>query len=142
MNLIATTEGALAFLASAQLWQRQGPGTPNGTDWRVRLSGTNITVNDATTLSMVTELSGGTGYAFVQPAWSTAALIGGVPTVASPLVTFTLTSGFPVTAFIIYVTDAANLKFVGAANFSPSVTFTALQPTYSAYINVTCTSQF
>lgn len=140
--MIATTAGALAFLASAQLWQRNGPGTPNAHDWNVRLSGTNITITDATLFSAVTELSGGSGYVAQQPAWTTAALVGGVPTVASPLVSFTLTSGFPVTAYILYVTDQANTQFVGAVNFMPSIVFTAGQPTYSAYISITCTSQF
>jgi hypothetical protein len=136
MNLIATTVGAGSFLVSAHQAQ-----LTLGGDWRVRLWSNNVVVNDATAWGALTEATF-PGYVYVQPAWPAVSFVAGAWTLVSPTVTFTQTSAFPSTSYGVYVTDALNSTFVGCGNFSPSITLTVSQPSYSVQVNVTCKPEF
>jgi len=137
VNLIATTEGALMLLASAQDWQQSVPGNA----WRVGLFANNYTIIDATVLGDLTPASF-PGYAYASPNWTNAALVGGVPTCISDVCSWTQTSSFPSTFYGIYVADAGFSKLAGAANTPSPVTLTSGQPSWSTVVNLTAISQY
>lgn len=137
VNLITTTAGALAFLESAVNWQA----TFAPQDWTVFLFENNYIVTDASDVGNF-NVSTTFGITGIIPTWAAVALVGGVPSRVGSTITWTQTGGFPKNYYGLVVLDGNFTHMVGAANFPTPLVLTVGQPSYSASVSVTSSSDF
>lgn len=88
-------------------------------DLHYHLFSNNYTIVKGTTLGDLTELSGPSGYAVltvVEADFTTAGVTGHIGSIQGAPISWTL-GAYSITVYGYYITDTANAKLLGAANF-------------------------
>lgn len=133
MNIIQTSAGALQVLGDA---------LSSSPSLMIRLFDNNLAAfTDATVLTDLNEASF-SGYAAVNPGWSTPALSSGIAQTVSGTAAFTYSGGSSTTVYGFYLTDSSGTKFYGGNKFSSPVTLDTLTTTLNFQATYQQTSQY